>query len=136
YDIALFEEPLRGNDVRRLADFRRQISIPVSAGQNEGHIARWRDMAVNDAVDVLQMNVCMCGGYTNAVKIAAIGQAFGLQIDNGGGYALFNMHLHAGVANGGMAEWHMSSVNLERNTYRERFELTRDGKLELPDRPG
>ena len=66
----------------------------------------------------------------------AIGQAFGLQIDNGGGYALFNMHLHAGVANGGMAEWHMSSVNLERNTYRERFELTRDGKLELPDRPG
>lgn len=136
YDIALFEEPLRGNDVRRLADFRKQIAIPVSAGQNEGHIARWRDMAVNDAVDVLQMNVCMCGGYTNAVKIAAIGQAFGMQIDNGGGYALFNMHLHAGMANGGMVEWHMSSVSLERNTYRERFELTRDGKLELPDRPG
>jgi L-alanine-DL-glutamate epimerase-like enolase superfamily enzyme len=135
YDLALFEEPLRGNDVRRLADLRRHSSIPISAGQNEGHIARWRDMAVNDAVDILQLNVCMCGGYTGALKIAGLAAAFGLPIDNGGGYALFNMHLHGGVANGGMVEWHMSSVALERDFYDQRFEL-RQGRLTLPERPG
>lgn len=135
FDVALFEEPLRGNDIRRLADFRRHCPVPIGAGQNEGHIARWRDMAVHDAVGVLQLNVCMCGGYTTAVKIAAIGQAFGLPIDNGGGYALFNMHLHAGVANGGLAEWHMSAVAVERKLYPQHFDL-KGSELVLPERPG
>jgi L-rhamnonate dehydratase len=135
FNLALFEEPLRGNDVRRLADLRRYSPIPLSAGQNEGHIARWRDMAVNDAVDILQLNVCMCGGYTGALKVAGLAQAFAMPMDNGGGYALFNMHLHAGVANGGMVEWHVSSVQLEREFYDQRFELEKD-KLRLPERPG
>jgi L-rhamnonate dehydratase len=135
FDLALFEEPLRGNDVRRLADLRRYSPIPLSAGQNEGHIARWRDMAVNDAVDILQLNVCMCGGYTGALKVAGLAQAFAMPMDNGGGYALFNMHLHAGVANGGMVEWHVSSVQLEREFYDQRFELEED-RLRLPERPG
>ncbi|MET0291519.1 MAG: mandelate racemase/muconate lactonizing enzyme family protein [Steroidobacteraceae bacterium] len=135
YGLALFEEPLRGNDVRRLADLRKHSPIPLSAGQNEGNIARWRDFAVNDAVDILQLNVCMCGGYTGAMKIAGLAAAFAMPIDNGGGYALFNMHLHGGVANGGMVEWHMNSVSLEREFYRERFEL-HEGRLTLPERPG
>jgi L-rhamnonate dehydratase len=135
YGLALFEEPLRGNDVRRLADLRRHSPIPLSAGQNEGNLARWRDLAVSDSVDVLQLNVCMCGGYTGAMKIAGLAAAFALPLDNGGGYALFNMHLHAGVANGGMVEWHMNSVALEREFYRERFEL-QQGRLTLPERPG
>ena len=135
FGLALFEEPLRGNDVRRLADLRRHSPIPLSAGQNEGNLARWRDFAVNDAVDILQLNVCMCGGYTGALKIAGLAAAFSLPIDNGGGYALFNMHLHGGVANGGMVEWHMNSVALEREFYRERFEL-QAGRLSLPERLG
>lgn len=34
FDLALFEEPLRGNDVRRLADLRRHSPIPLSACRN------------------------------------------------------------------------------------------------------
>ena len=135
YDIGLFEEPLRGNDVLRLADLRAHTRIPVAAGQNEGNLARWRDFAENRAVDILQLNVCMCGGYTGAMKVAALAAAFGLPIDNAGGYALFNMHLHAGLANGGRVEWHTSSVALERIIYAERFEL-QQGRLALPERPG
>jgi L-alanine-DL-glutamate epimerase-like enolase superfamily enzyme len=135
YDLAFFEEPLRGNDIRRLADLRKHSPIPLSAGQNEGNLARWRDMAVNDAVDVLQLNVCMCGGYTGALKIAGLAAAFAMPIDNGGGYALFNMHLHGGVANGGMVEWHMGSFATEREFYREQFDL-KQGRLTLPERPG
>ena len=135
YDIAFFEEPLRGNDVRRLADFRRMSSIPIAAGQNEGHLRRWRDMLVANAVDVLQFNVCIGGGYTNGMKIAALGQAFAVPIDSGGAWPRFNMHLHGGLANGGMAEWHMAAVALEKALYQEKLELKGD-ILELPDRPG
>jgi L-alanine-DL-glutamate epimerase-like enolase superfamily enzyme len=135
YDVALFEEPLRGNDVARLADLRRTTRMRVGAGQNEGHLRRFRDLAAGDAVDVLQLNVCIGGGFTAGLKIAALAEAYALAMDNGGGYALFNAHLHAGVANGGMAEWHMGAVALERELFRERFELDAD-RLALSETPG
>lgn len=135
YDIAFFEEPLRGNDIRRLADLRRVSPIPIAAGQNEGHLRRWRDMLVANAVDILQFNVCISGGYTSGLKIAALGQAFGVPIDCGGAWPRFNMHLHGGLANGGMAEWHFRAVALERALYKESIELKGD-VLELPEKPG
>ena len=135
YDIAFFEEPIGGNDVARLADLRRTTGMRIGAGQNEGHLRRFRDLVAEDAVDILQLNVCIGGGFTAGLQIAALARAYGVPIDNGGGYALFNAHLHAGVANGGMAEWHMGAVALERELYRERFELDAD-RLVLSSDPG
>ena len=135
YDVAFFEEPLRGNDILRLADLRRTSGMRIGAGQNEGHLSRFRDLVAGNAVDILQLNVCIGGGFSAGLKIAALAQAWGVPIDNGGGYALFNAHLHAGVANGGMAEWHMGAVALERELYRERFELDAD-RLILRETPG
>ncbi len=134
-DVAFFEEPLRGNDVARLADLRRVTGMRIGAGQNEGHLRRFRDLVAENAVDILQLNVCIGGGYTAGLRIAALANAYGVPIDNGGGYALYNAHLHAGVANGGMAEWHMGAVALERELYRERFDLDAD-RLVLSESPG
>jgi L-rhamnonate dehydratase len=135
YNVSFFEEPLRGNDIPEMADLRRHSSIPIAAGQNEGHIRRWRDMLLANAVDILQFNVCIGGGYTTGLKIAALGHAFNVPIDNGGAWPRFNMHIHAGVANGGMAEWHMAAVALERVLYKESIEPEGD-ILHLPERPG
>jgi len=136
YNIGFFEEPLRANDIHRLADFRRDAPMPIAAGQNEGQLSRWRDMAENNAVDILQMNVCMAGGFTAGVKVAALGQAFGIPIENAGAYANFNMHLHAGVANGGLCEWHLNAVAMCRVLYKGVPELTGGDRLVLPTAPG
>lgn len=135
YGVSFFEEPLRGNDIPQMADLRRRSPIPIAAGQNEGHLNRWRDMLRANAVDVLQFNTCIGGGYTTCVKIAALAKAFNVAIDNGGAWPRFNMHLHAGVANGGLAEWHMGAVALERAFYKETIEPDGD-LLHLPERPG
>jgi L-alanine-DL-glutamate epimerase-like enolase superfamily enzyme len=37
YHITWFEEPVYQNDAHLLADLRRHTSIPIAAGQNEGH---------------------------------------------------------------------------------------------------
>jgi len=134
-DIAFFEEPISGNDVRRLADLRRVSPVAIAAGQNETHLRRFRDFIAEDAVDVLQFNTCICGGYTAALKVAALAGAFGVEIDNGGGYAEYNMHLHAGVANGGMVEWHLGAVAFGKVIYRNLPQLDGD-RLPLPDAPG
>jgi L-rhamnonate dehydratase len=136
YNIGFFEEPLRANDIHRLADFRREAPMPIAAGQNEGQLSRWRDMVENSAVDILQLNVCMGGGFTAGVKVAALGQAFGVPIANAGAYANFNMHLHAGVANGGLCEWHLNAVAMCRVLYKGVPELTGGDRLVLPTTAG
>lgn len=136
YDIGFFEEPLRANDIRSLADFRREVAIPIAAGQNEGKLSRWREMAETRAVDILQTNVCMAGGFTAGLKVAALAQAFQIPVYNAGGYANFNMHLHGGVANGGLCEWHLSAVPMCRILYTGIPELTNGDSLVLPMKPG
>jgi len=136
YNIRFFEEPLRANDIHRLADFRREAPMPVAAGQNEGALSRWRDMLEASAVDILQFNVCMAGGFTAGMKIAGMAQAFGVPIDNAGGYSNFNMHLHAGVANGGLCEWHLNAVAMGKVLYNGLPDLTGGDRLVLPDKPG
>ena len=106
HDIEWFEEPVYGNDARLLHDLRMRTSVPISAGQNEGHRFRYRELLVNNAVDILQPNVVYCGGYTEGVKVAAMAQAFNLVIANGGGWPHHNMHLQAAMANGWRVEFH------------------------------
>lgn len=107
YGITWFEEPVYGNDPRLLASLRRQTRIPIAAGQNEGHKWRHRELLLHEAVDLVQPNVVWVGGYTEAVKVAAMAQAWNLPVANGGGWPHHNMHLIAGVANGWRVEFHL-----------------------------
>jgi len=133
--IAFFEEPITQNDVPSMAQLRRRTSIPLAAGQNEGLLFRFRDLLVGQAVDVLQPNVVISGGYTQCLKAAALAQAFNVPIDNGGAWPFHNMHLHAGVMNGGMVEYHHVSVELLKQIYDDLPEPV-DGWLTLPETPG
>lgn len=133
--ISFFEEPLTQNDAGLMAQLRRRTSIPLACGQNEGLLFRFRDLLQAQAVDVLQPNVVISGGFTQCVKIAALAQAFNVPIDNGGAWPFHNMHLHAGVMNGGMVEYHHVAVELLRQIYVGLPEPV-DGWLTLPDSPG
>lgn len=135
YDITFFEEPITQNDVRGMADLRRRTSIPLAAGQNEGLAFRFRDLLVNHAADVLQPNVTISGGYTQCLKIAGMAHAFNIPIDNGGAWPFHNMHLHAGVSNGGLVEYHYVAVLVLRQIYDDLPEPV-DGWLSLPTSPG
>lgn len=135
YDISFFEEPITQNDVRHMADMRQRTSIPLACGQNEGLAYRFRDLMIAGAVDVVQPNVVITGGYTQCVKIAGMANAFNVGIDNGGAWPLHNMHLHAGVANGGMVEWHYVAVECLKRIYNNMPE-PKDGWLTLPEEPG
>lgn len=135
YNLAWFEEPIHANDARALADLRSRVSVPIAAGQMEGNRWRFRELVVHQAVDVLQPNVLYNGGYTEGLKVAHMAQAFNLPMANGGGWPMFNMHLLAGVMNGGPVEFHYGMWM----TGKHFFEGTPDpvnGKVTIPDRPG
>ena len=109
-DIAFFEEPLVQNDVRLMAELRRETSIPLTAGQNEGLAYRFRDMLLAGAVDVIQPNVIITGGLTQCVRIAGLASAFNVPISNGGGAPLHNAHLQAGLTVGTAVEYQFNTV--------------------------
>lgn len=134
-DIAFFEEPITHNDVRLMADLRRQAPIPLAAGQNEGLAYRFRDMLLAQAVDVIQPNVTIGGGFTQCAKIAGMAAAFNVPMANGGAWPHHNMHLHAGLANGGLVEWHYVAVLCCAEIFDGLAEPA-DGFLELPAAPG
>ena len=134
-NLAWFEEPIQANDARSLADLRNRVSVPIGAGQMEGNRFRFRELVIHHAVDVLQPNVLYNGGYTEALKVAHLAQAFNLPMANGGGWPMFNMHLLAGIMNGGPVEFHYGMWM----TGKHFFEGTPDpvnGKVTIPDRPG
>ena len=118
-----------------MAELRRRTSIPLAAGQNEGLAWRFRDMLTHNAIDVLQPNVTISGGYSQVLKIAGMAQAFNVPIDNGGAWPFHNMHLHAGVSNGGLVEYHYVAVLVLQKIF-DGLPAPVDGWLTLPEAPG
>ncbi|HYF16285.1 MAG TPA: mandelate racemase/muconate lactonizing enzyme family protein [Ramlibacter sp.] len=135
YGITFFEEPVMGNDVPNLAKLRAKTSIPLAAGQNEGLASRFRDFLVAQALDVVQPNACITGGFTQCQKIAGLAAAFNAQFANGGAWPHHNMHLHAGLANGSLVEYHSVAVECCKLIF-DGLPEPSQGLLALPDAPG
>ncbi|MEJ7928920.1 mandelate racemase/muconate lactonizing enzyme family protein [Ramlibacter sp. AN1015] len=134
-DISFFEEPVSQNDIPNLAKLRAKTRIPLAAGQNEGLASRFRDMLVAQAVDVVQPNACISGGYTQCLRIAGMAAAFNTQFANGGAWPHHNMHLHAGLANGTLVEYHSVAVECCKLVF-DGLPEPSQGVLDLPQAPG
>ena len=133
--ISFFEEPVKENDIPSLLALKKATSIPLAAGQNEGLAWRFRDLISSRAVDIIQPNVVISGGFTQCQRIAGMASAFNLPMANGGAWAHHNMHLHAGLANGGVVEYHFAAVKVCEAIYGP-LPAPKDGWLEMPDKPG
>lgn len=135
YGITFFEEPVSQNDIPNLVKLRAKTSIPLAAGQNEGLASRFRDMLVAQAVDVVQPNACITGGFTQCSRVAGMAAAFNTRFANGGAWPHHNMHLHAGLANGSLVEYHSVAVDCCKLVFDGLPEPT-NGWLTLPETPG
>jgi L-rhamnonate dehydratase len=135
YGISFFEEPVSQNDIPNLAKLRAKTSIPLAAGQNEGLASRFRDMLVAQAVDVVQPNACISGGFTQCLRIAGMAAAFNTRFANGGAWPHHNMHLHAGLANGSLVEYHSVAVECCKLVF-DGLPEPEAGVLTLPEAPG
>lgn len=133
--ITWFEEPMHQNDARAMADLRSRTTIPIAAGQMEGHRWRLRELVERHAVDILQPNVCYGGGYTEVRKAAHLAQIYNLPIANGGGWPLFNLHTMAGLMNGWLVEWHLGMAQVGQLLFPGSPE-PQAGQIAVPDRPG
>lgn len=135
YGIEWYEEPLLQNDPKLLAQLRGKTTIKLAIGQSEALASRFRDMLVEEAVDLIQPNVLAAGGYTQCARIAGLAAAFNAPIANGGGGPFHNMHLQAGMPNGLGVEYQTASVASSIVLYEGLPDIARPSFV-LPDGPG
>ena len=67
------EEPVRWEDDRRtIKILSKQTEIPLSGGESEVTIYGCRSMIEEDAIQILQFDCTMFGGFTNGKKLSAL----------------------------------------------------------------
>jgi L-alanine-DL-glutamate epimerase-like enolase superfamily enzyme len=86
------EEPLVADDVQGLARVRASVATPIAAGEHEATRYGFRQLVEAGAVDVLQPDVNRLGGITEARRVWALGETFGLDVIPHLGFA-HNAHL-------------------------------------------
>jgi len=133
--IGFFEEPVSQNDVPTLAKLRAKTRIPLAAGQNEALASRQVTSGAAQAVDVVQAPITQRSGFTQCQRISALAYAHQAQFANGGAWPHHNMHLHAGLAHGGLVEYHAAALECCRLVFDDLAEPVQ-GVLTLPEAPG
>ena len=74
------EEPVVADDVAGLARVRASVGTPIAAGEHEATRHGFRHLVEAGAVDVLQPDVNRLGGITEARRVWALGETFGLDV--------------------------------------------------------
>jgi L-alanine-DL-glutamate epimerase-like enolase superfamily enzyme len=135
-NLAWFEDPVLKADPRLMAKLRRETTIPIAAGSSGTYDLAWlREYFVNESIDIAQPNVRDIGGFTGALYAAGLAQAFNIQLEMGGNYPHLNMHLHAGVPNGGRVEFHLGGWRIGEALF-DGTPRPVKGWVTLPDAPG
>jgi len=80
FGVRWFEEPVSADDRRGAAAVRSATSIAMAAGESEFTRFDFRDLIGIHAVDVLQPDLAICGGPTEARRIAALAEAYQLEL--------------------------------------------------------
>jgi L-alanine-DL-glutamate epimerase-like enolase superfamily enzyme len=139
-DIHWLEEPVATDDIEGSALVAHQLVTPVAGYETETGLPRFRELITKRAIDIVQPDVIWTGGITECRKIAAVAQAYGLpvvpHVFSSGVSTIANMHFIASIPNGGLLEFDQNPNPLRSDLFEEPIEVTPDGTVRLPDRPG
>jgi L-alanine-DL-glutamate epimerase-like enolase superfamily enzyme len=113
-DVGWFEEPVSSDNLEGLAAIRKRIpaGIEIAAGEYAYTVAYARRMLEAHAVDVQQADMTRCGGVTAFLQIAALCEAFHLDLS---GHCAPALHLHVACAAPRLRhlEWFHDHVRIE-----------------------
>lgn len=136
YDILFLEEPVFADDIPGLQEFKKRSDIPLATGEHEYTRYGARDLLLNKAVDIVQLDGTRAGGYTEMLKVIALVQAFNKKFAP---HAMENIHIHllsAAGQNGFALERLQLFENVTGRIYKN-APIPESGFMEIPEnKPG
>ena len=134
YNIMFLEEPTFADDIPGLKRYKKGTDLPLATGEHEYTKYGCRDLILSEAADIVQMDFTRAGGFTEALKVAALTQAWNLKFAP---HAMENIHIHllSAVQNSLFLERLLLFEDLTSMTYKD-CPLPKDGYMEIPELPG
>jgi L-alanine-DL-glutamate epimerase-like enolase superfamily enzyme len=138
-DLAWLEEPVTADDKPGMAEVRHHTHIPIAAGESEFTRFDFRDLIAVGAVDILQPDLAICGGLTEAIRIAALAACHNLRLAPhlwaGAPAFAAGLHLCAASSASFILEYSLGANPMIHDLVEEDFPV-KGGMVEIPDRPG
>ena len=139
YHPMFFEEPLRPENIEAMGRLHRKIPVPIATGEMLYTKYEFRDVIAEEAADILQPDLLLCGGLMESKKIAAMAEAEYLTIAPhsplGPVSTAVSTHFAASTPNFIILEYRDDSQGPMRNLILEPMKRN-GGYLELPQDPG
>ncbi len=139
YDPFFYEEPLRPEHTPSWARLRQQMQVPLATG--ECLYTRWEfaDLIEAEGADIIQPDICVCGGLLEMRKIAALAETHYISIaphnPMGPIATAVNVHFAAATHNFKILEFIDPTNALWKDWVDDPY-LPKDGYIEIRDRPG
>ena len=126
-----------GEGYRKLSN---ATDVRIAAGEEESERRSYIDLMDRGQIDVVQVDLARCGGFTEAMKIGSLAADRGLPIVNHGFTTYINVAAALHFLNAVPNSFIMEFVAEEKTTLREvltrqRFVAT-DGFVDIPMEPG
>ena len=140
YQLRWVEEPVIPDDIGGYAALKALSCVPIAGGEHEFTLYGFRELLDAKAVDYIQFDTNRVGGITQARKVSALAEAYGVPVVPHAGQ-LHNYHIVMSSFNCPMAEFFPPvdvEVGNELFWYIFKGEPTpKDGYIELDEtRPG
>jgi L-alanine-DL-glutamate epimerase-like enolase superfamily enzyme len=140
HDIFWLEEPLRPDDYEGYRRLAEATPVRIAAGEEESNRQSFLDLMDRGRIDVVQVDLTRCGGFTEAMKIAALAWDRGLPVANHGFTTYINvtaaLHWLNSIPNALICEFVAEEeTNLRESITKQKLRAV-DGYLHMPQEPG
>lgn len=140
YRLFFLEDPLPPEQIEWFRVIRKQSAVPIAMGELFVHPLEWKTLISEQLIDYIRVHVSHIGGITPAIKLAALGETFGVRTAWHGpgdlspvGHAA-NVHLDLSSPNFGIQEW--SGFSEKMKEVFPGCPEVRNGYVYLNDSPG
>lgn len=104
YDIGFIEEPLPVTDVAGYVELAKHCPIPIAGGEHEFGLEGFTEIIDRRLHQVVQPDVCWCGGLTVLRQVYALAESAGLRVLPHRGSEVWGLHAIAALDRQPLAE--------------------------------
>ena len=138
YDPFFYEEPMRPEHIPAWTSLKSQMQVPLATGESLYARFEFLDLIANQGADIIQPDICVCGGLLEMRKINTIAEAHYISIaphnPMGPLATAVNLHFCASAPNFKILEYLLPTES-EWNDWVDEPYLPKDGYSRIAARP-
>ncbi len=140
YNIFWLEEPLHPDNYEGYRRLCEATEVRIAAGEEESSRLSYLELMDKGKIDIVQVDLARCGGFTEAMKIASLAWDRGLPVANHGFTTYINvaaaLHWLNAIPNALICEYVAQTNTALRDVLTRQDFVFEDGMLTMPDTPG